>query len=173
MGAPNGFCCWQSVIFMEDIHLKWVEEESVVTICTYCPISVTWAYLIFLVRPRWTELTFALCYLYRKSAELVEALLKLSDLGHYQQVSELFKFPVQHCPDLLVINLLQTSVRKISIAYIFMISELIGNCIMMKHRWYVGELIGMFIYQQYMKWWDPWVTGLLPLQHLLKVQADL
>lgn len=47
---------------------------------------------------------------YRKSAELVEALLKLSDLGHYQQVSELFKFPVQHCPDLLVINLLQTSV---------------------------------------------------------------
>lgn len=50
---------------------------------------------------------------HRKSPDLVECLLKLSDLGHYQQVSELLKFPVQHCPDILVINILQTNVRQL------------------------------------------------------------
>jgi len=53
----------------------------------------------------------SLCDLFRRrSPELVEFLLKLSDLGHYQQVSELFKFPVQACPDILVLNLLQAAV---------------------------------------------------------------
>ena len=160
--------CVQSILlftisdwYESNFHVKWAEEDrfwSVQYTCKRCPISLCSICL--------DDVTFDLLYLYRKSAELVEALLKLSDLGHYQQVSELFKFPVQHCPDLLVINLLQTSVCKVSIAYIVMISALTGNCIMMKHRWYVGALIGMFSYQQYMKWWDPRVTGLLPLQHL-------
>ncbi|KAJ8302566.1 hypothetical protein KUTeg_018962 [Tegillarca granosa] len=42
-----------------------------------------------------------------KSLDLVESLLRLSDAGHYQQVSELFKFPIQNCPDMLVLALLQ------------------------------------------------------------------
>ncbi|XP_060561916.1 CCR4-NOT transcription complex subunit 1-like [Ruditapes philippinarum] len=42
-----------------------------------------------------------------KSLDLVEVLLRLSEVGHYQQVSELFKFPVQNCPDMLVLALLQ------------------------------------------------------------------
>lgn len=42
-----------------------------------------------------------------KSLDLVEVLLRLSEVGHYQQVSELFKFPVQNCPDMLVLSLLQ------------------------------------------------------------------
>ena len=42
-----------------------------------------------------------------KSLELVEALLRLSDLGHFKHVREIFKFPHQHCPDLLVLSLLQ------------------------------------------------------------------
>ncbi|KAL4234231.1 CCR4-NOT transcription complex subunit 1 [Mactra antiquata] len=42
-----------------------------------------------------------------KSLDLVEILLRLSEVGHYQQVSELFKFPVQNCPDMLVLALLQ------------------------------------------------------------------
>lgn len=37
-------------------------------------------------------------------------LLRLSEVGHYQQVSELFKFPVQNCPDMLVLALLQITV---------------------------------------------------------------
>ncbi|XP_064641680.1 CCR4-NOT transcription complex subunit 1-like isoform X3 [Lineus longissimus] len=42
-----------------------------------------------------------------KSLDLVETLLRLSEAGHYQLVSELFKFPIQHCPDMLVLALLQ------------------------------------------------------------------
>ncbi|KAK2193621.1 hypothetical protein NP493_11g11020 [Ridgeia piscesae] len=42
-----------------------------------------------------------------KSLDLVELLLRLSEAGHYQPVSELFKFPVQHCADMLVLSLLQ------------------------------------------------------------------
>ena len=37
----------------------------------------------------------------------MEALIRLSDAGHYQPVVELFKFPLQHCPDVLVFALLQ------------------------------------------------------------------
>ena len=39
--------------------------------------------------------------------DLVESLLRLSEAGHYQQISELFKFPIQHCPDMLLMDLLQ------------------------------------------------------------------
>ncbi|CAH1779661.1 unnamed protein product [Owenia fusiformis] len=42
-----------------------------------------------------------------KSLDLVETLLRLCEAGHYQTVSELFKFPIQHCPDMLVLALLQ------------------------------------------------------------------
>lgn len=42
-----------------------------------------------------------------KSRDLVQALLRLSDLGHYQFVTDLFKFPVQNCPDMLTLALLQ------------------------------------------------------------------
>ena len=45
-----------------------------------------------------------------KSLDLVETLLRLSEQGQYQQVSELFKFPIQHCPDMLVLALLQITV---------------------------------------------------------------
>ncbi|XP_056008647.1 CCR4-NOT transcription complex subunit 1-like isoform X3 [Ostrea edulis] len=44
-----------------------------------------------------------------KSLDLVETLLRLSDSGHYQTVSEMFKIPVQNCPDMLVLALLQIS----------------------------------------------------------------
>ncbi|KAL5022887.1 hypothetical protein ScPMuIL_002042 [Solemya velum] len=42
-----------------------------------------------------------------KSLDLVETLLRLSDAGHHQQITELFKFPLQNCPDMLVLALLQ------------------------------------------------------------------
>ncbi|GAB1606660.1 Hypothetical predicted protein [Argonauta hians] len=42
-----------------------------------------------------------------KSKDLVQALLRLSDLGHYPFVTDLFKFPVQNCPDMLTLALLQ------------------------------------------------------------------
>jgi CCR4-NOT transcription complex subunit 1 len=42
-----------------------------------------------------------------RSLDLVETLLYLSDRGIYTQVQEMFKLPIQHCPDVLVLALLQ------------------------------------------------------------------
>ncbi|XP_022241734.1 CCR4-NOT transcription complex subunit 1-like [Limulus polyphemus] len=44
-----------------------------------------------------------------KSLDLIETLLHLSDVSQCGPVQELFKFPVQHCPDILVLGLLQIS----------------------------------------------------------------
>ncbi|ESO94093.1 hypothetical protein LOTGIDRAFT_239532 [Lottia gigantea] len=43
-----------------------------------------------------------------KSLDLVETLLRLSEVGHYQQIHDLMKVPIQKCPDILVLALLQT-----------------------------------------------------------------
>ncbi|XP_061382387.1 CCR4-NOT transcription complex subunit 1 isoform X1 [Danaus plexippus] len=40
---------------------------------------------------------------------LVELLLYASERGYYLQVHELFKYPLQHCPDILLLALLQIS----------------------------------------------------------------
>ena len=44
-----------------------------------------------------------------RSLDLVETLLHLSDRGFYAQVQEMFKIPIQHCPDVLVLALLHIS----------------------------------------------------------------
>ncbi|KAM3608781.1 uncharacterized protein V6R79_004573 [Siganus canaliculatus] len=44
-----------------------------------------------------------------KSLDLVESLLRLSEAGQYEQVKQLFGFPIKHCPDMLVLALLQIS----------------------------------------------------------------
>ncbi|XP_053174643.1 CCR4-NOT transcription complex subunit 1 [Scomber japonicus] len=44
-----------------------------------------------------------------KSLDLVESLLRLSEVGQYDQVKQLFSFPIKHCPDMLVLALLQIS----------------------------------------------------------------
>ncbi|XP_035520448.1 CCR4-NOT transcription complex subunit 1 isoform X1 [Morone saxatilis] len=44
-----------------------------------------------------------------KSLDLVESLLRLSEVGQYEQVKQLFAFPIKHCPDMLVLALLQIS----------------------------------------------------------------
>lgn len=46
---------------------------------------------------------------HRKSLDLVESLLRLSEVGQYEQVKQLFGFPIKHCPDMLVLALLQIS----------------------------------------------------------------
>lgn len=46
-----------------------------------------------------------------KSLDLIETLLNLSEKVQYSShVHDLFKYPVQHCPDLLMLGLLQISV---------------------------------------------------------------
>lgn len=44
-----------------------------------------------------------------KSIHLVEVLLYISENGYYNQVLEIFKFPMAHCPDILFMALLQTN----------------------------------------------------------------
>uniref|UniRef100_A0A8C4WXR9 CCR4-NOT transcription complex, subunit 1 n=1 Tax=Eptatretus burgeri TaxID=7764 RepID=A0A8C4WXR9_EPTBU len=44
-----------------------------------------------------------------KSLDLIESLLRLAESGHYEQVKQLFSFPIKHCPDLLILSLLQIS----------------------------------------------------------------
>lgn len=48
---------------------------------------------------------FLLC---RKSLDLIETLLYLSDTPYFKE--EVFKFPLSHCPDLLILGLIQSSV---------------------------------------------------------------
>lgn len=45
-----------------------------------------------------------------RSINLIELLLNLSELGVYSNCIELFKFPITHCPDLLLLGLLQITV---------------------------------------------------------------
>lgn len=60
--------------------------------------------------PRATGLNVGFCAcLHRKSLDLVESLLRLSEVGQYEQVKQLFGFPIKHCPDMLVLALLQIS----------------------------------------------------------------
>ncbi|XP_069848540.1 CCR4-NOT transcription complex subunit 1 isoform X9 [Dipodomys merriami] len=42
-----------------------------------------------------------------KSLDLIESLLRLAEVGQYEQVKQLFGFPIKHCPDMLVLALLQ------------------------------------------------------------------
>lgn len=44
-----------------------------------------------------------------KSIHLVEILLYISENGYYNQVLEIFKFPMAHCPDIIFMALLQTN----------------------------------------------------------------
>jgi len=45
-----------------------------------------------------------------RSLNLLEVLLNISDTGVYSSCIELFKFPITHCPDLLILGLLQLNV---------------------------------------------------------------
>uniref|UniRef100_A0A0A9WXP9 CCR4-NOT transcription complex subunit 1 n=1 Tax=Lygus hesperus TaxID=30085 RepID=A0A0A9WXP9_LYGHE len=44
-----------------------------------------------------------------RSMELIELVMHLAERGHYQEVHELIKVPIQHCPDVLMLGLLQIS----------------------------------------------------------------
>ena len=47
---------------------------------------------------------------HRKSLNLSETLLRLAEAGHYETVKSLFSFPMKHCPDVLLLALLQINV---------------------------------------------------------------
>ena len=43
----------------------------------------------------------------------METLLRLAEAGHYETVRQLFNYPLKNCPDVLLLALLQTSVRNL------------------------------------------------------------
>ena len=46
----------------------------------------------------------------RTSLDLIETLLNLSEAGHFDEVHQLFNFPLKHCPDILLFGVLQSKV---------------------------------------------------------------
>ncbi|KAG7168806.1 CCR4-NOT transcription complex subunit 1-like 2, partial [Homarus americanus] len=78
-----------------------------------------------------------------KSVQLLETLLYLGESGHYAAVKELFTFPIQHCPDILALGLVQvplpyTMLRQDLIASLIPI--FLGNhpnaAIILHHAWH-------------------------------------
>ena len=51
-------------------------------------------------------------FYFRRSLDLVEILLHLSENTNYESVLKLFAWPVKNCPDILVLALLQLQVSK-------------------------------------------------------------
>jgi len=60
--------------------------------------------------------------------DLIDVLLQLADEGFQTLVLELFKFPMQYCPDLLLLGLLQ-------IVQILFLIVTLSFCILM-HNYY-------------------------------------
>ncbi|VVC86298.1 unnamed protein product [Leptidea sinapis] len=75
---------------------------------------------------------------------LVELLLYAAERGYYLQIHELFKFPLQHCPDILLLALLQISLPTITLFRQELLTTLIpiflGNHpnsgIILQHAWH-------------------------------------
>lgn len=78
-----------------------------------------------------------------RNVTLVELLLTMSELGLYPQVQELFKVPLQNCPDVLVLTLLQISGPVIMLRqelFTNLIPVFLGNhpnsAIILHHAWH-------------------------------------
>lgn len=77
-----------------------------------------------------------------RSLNLLEVLLNLSEAGVYASCLELFKFPITHCPDLLILGLLQLNTlwnRLKQEIISFLIPIFLGNhpnsAVILQHAW--------------------------------------
>ena len=57
-------------------------------------------------------LVLVFCVVCRTSLDLIETLLNLSEAGHFDEVHQLFNFPLKHCPDILLFGVLQSKVGR-------------------------------------------------------------
>ncbi|KAL0280391.1 UNVERIFIED_CONTAM: hypothetical protein PYX00_001693 [Menopon gallinae] len=116
-----------------------------------------------------------------RSLDLIEILLYLSDRGLYTQVQELFKFPIQHCPDVLVLGLLQiqpplTVLRQELLTNLMPI--FLGNhpnsAIILHHAWhYVNISIRPIIMHAMAEWYLRGDNDQTRLSRILDVAQDL
>lgn len=78
---------WQQLGFVLIASITYLENEFCVLIFSF--------------------IKYLTSILVRKSLDLIESLLRLAEVGQYEQVKQLFSFPIKHCPDMLVLALLQ------------------------------------------------------------------
>lgn len=116
-----------------------------------------------------------------RSLNLVELLLSISECGLYNHVQELFKFPVQNCPDVLVLALLQipgpvTVLRQELLTNLIPI--FLGNhqnsAIILHHAWHSQNLnIKPIIMHAMAEWYVRGDCDQTRLSRILDVAQDL
>ncbi|XP_018332618.1 CCR4-NOT transcription complex subunit 1 [Agrilus planipennis] len=116
-----------------------------------------------------------------RSLNLVELLLTIADYGLYPQVQELFKFPLQNCPDVLVLALLQiqgpvTMLRQELLTNLIPI--FLGNhpnsAIILHHAWHAQALnIKPIIMHAMAEWYVRGDCDQTRLSRILDVAQDL
>nr|CAD7424776.1 unnamed protein product [Timema monikensis] len=116
-----------------------------------------------------------------RSLDLVETLLYLADRGLYAQVQEMFKFPLQHCPDVLVLALLHIN-PPVTVLRQELLSNLIpiflGNhlnsAIIFHHAWHSqGVNIKPIIMHAMADWYSRGDNDQTRLSRILDVAQDL
>lgn len=118
-----------------------------------------------------------------KSMPLLESLLYLGEAGHYAAVKELFKFPIQHCPDVLVLGLVQatfpyTMLRQDLIASLVPI--FLGNhpnaAIILHHAWHTQNntnTVRQIVMHAMAEWYMMVENDQTRLSRILDVAQDL
>ncbi|KAK8742070.1 hypothetical protein OTU49_002091, partial [Cherax quadricarinatus] len=118
-----------------------------------------------------------------KSVHLLETLLCLGESGHLTAVKELFKFPIQHCPDILVLGLVQvtlpyTMLRQDLIASLIPI--FLGNhpnaAIILHHAWHTqnqSSAVRPIIMHAMAEWYMMVENDQTRLSRILDVAQDL
>ncbi|XP_021921568.1 CCR4-NOT transcription complex subunit 1 isoform X2 [Zootermopsis nevadensis] len=116
-----------------------------------------------------------------RSLDLVETLLYLSDRGLYSQVQEMFKLPIQHCPDVLVLALLQIN-PPVTVLRQELLTNLIpiflGNhpnsAIILHHAWHSQNIsIKPIIMHAMAEWYIRGDSDQTKLSRILDVAQDL
>ncbi|XP_069701673.1 CCR4-NOT transcription complex subunit 1 isoform X6 [Periplaneta americana] len=116
-----------------------------------------------------------------RSLDLVETLLYLSDRGLYSQVQEMFKLPIQHCPDVLVLALLQIN-PPVSVLRQDLLTNLmpifLGNhpnsAIILHHAWHSQNIsIKQIIMHAMAEWYIRGDSDQTKLSRILDVAQDL
>lgn len=116
-----------------------------------------------------------------RSLNLIEVLLHISECGFYPQTQELFKFPIQHCPDVLVLGLLQisppvTMLRQELLTNLMPI--FLGNhpnsAIILHHAWHAASInIKPIIMHAMAEWYIRGEHDQTRLSRILDVAQDL
>lgn len=115
-----------------------------------------------------------------RSLDLIETLLYLSDRGLYTQVQELFKFPIQHCPDILILGLLQVQ-QSASVLRQELLSLLIpmflenhpNSAVILHHVWHSDNSNRPILIHAMQEWYLRSENDQIYLTRILDVAQDL